>query len=290
MKKVLLIICLINLFSIPLQFAQAQSVAEVGVFEAYSLAPGSRIEVPIEVRGVQDLYGVDLELQFDPAILGAEDADPNMTGIQPALGTFLDAGLLLLNEINPETGVLRFVMAQVDPSEGKSGDGVLLVLYLIARSTGESTITVNSVTLADRGGNEIPSSGVGALITVAEDAPVVTNTSIPVQDPTSLIVFPTIIPTMTFTPTATSLPATETPFPTATAIPEPTSTQKPAGGEAQPTEMTYLPSMTDGEVEQKNGFSLRENWWIIVLAAVVTAGAGVTLYLLKKRPDEDEDY
>lgn len=288
MKKNLLIIFILVICCMPLQSVMAQGSAEVGVFQAYSLAPGSRIEIPIEVRGVQDLYAIDLELQFDPAILGAEDADPNLAGIQAALGTFLDAGLLLVNEIDLDTGVVRFVMSQVNPSEPKSGDGILLVLYLTAKTAGESNLMVNSITLSDRFGVEIPSSGLGAVITITEDAPAVTHTSIPVQDPTSLIVFPTIIPTMTYTPTATSLP-TATPMPTATAMPEPTSTQKPASVEPQPTEMTYLPNVTGGEQEE-SGSWLQQNWWIIVLAALITAGAGVYLLIQKKKTEEEADY
>ena len=282
MKKVLFVFVLIIFCSMMLQPALAQGDVEVGVFEPITTSPGSRIEVPIEIRGVQDLYAFDLEMQFDPAVFDAEDADPNMQGIQTALGTFLDAGLLLFNDVNPETGLVRFAMSQVNPSEGKSGDGILLVLYLSAKTTGESTLTVNSITLSDRKGVEIPTSGVGAVITVSEDAPAVTSTSIPVQDPTNIIIIPTLAPT----PTNTLAP-TETPMPTATAMPEPTSTQKPAGGETKPTEMTSQPEAI-GEGEEKSGSALRENWWIIPLAAVGAAGVGAYLRRLKKKSDEDK--
>lgn len=276
MKKSLFLIVVIIFCSMMLQPALAQGNAEVGVFEPITTAPGSRIEVPIEIRGVQDLYAFDLEMQFDPAVFDAEDADPNMAGIQTALGTFLDAGLLLFNDVNPETGLVRFAMSQMNPSEGKSGDGILLVLYLTAKTTGESALTVNSITLSDRGGVEIPSSGVEAVVTVAADAPAVTSTSIPVQDPTSIIVIPTLAPT----PTKTLVP-TETPIPTATAMPEPTGTQKPAGGETQPTEMTSTGA--GGEVEENGGSSLSQNWWIIVLAGLILAGAVGTWQFTKHR-------
>jgi len=227
------------------------------------------------------LYAFDLEMQFDPAVFEAEDADPNMAGIQTALGTFLDAGLLLFNDVNPETGLVRFAMSQMNPSEGKSGDGILLVLYLTAKTTGESTLSVNSITLSDRGGVEIPSSGVEAVVTVAADAPAVTSTSIPVQDPTSIIVIPTLAPT----PTKTLVP-TETPVPTTTAILEPTSTQKSAGGEPQPTEMTGS-SEVSGEVEEKGGSWLSQSWWIILLAALGIGGVGTYLSRNKKKADDE---
>lgn len=276
MKKVLFIIVLIIFCSTMLQPALAQGNAEVGVFEPITTSPGSRIEVPIEIRGVQDLYAFDLEMQFDPAVFDAEDADPSLAGIQTALGTFLDAGLLLFNDVNPETGLVRFAMSQVNPSEGKSGDGILLVLYLTAKTTGESTLSVNSITLSDRGGVEIPSSGVEAVVTVAADAPAVTSTSIPVQDPTGIIIIPTLAPT----PTKTLVP-TETPMPTATAVPELTSTPKPAGGDTEPSSPDV-----NGEAEEKSGSWLSQNWWIILLAAVGVGGTGTYLSRNKTKADE----
>lgn len=277
MKKTLLIIILLICFSLPLRGTLAQSGAEVGVFKDYNIAPGSRIEIPIEIRGVQDLYAIDLELQFDPTVLEAEDADPQMEGIQPALGTFLDAGLLLFNTIDPETGLVRFVMSQVNPSEPKSGDGILLVLYLTAKTVGESDLTVKSVTLSDRAGMEISASAVDAVVTVAEGAPVIVSTSIPVQDPTGMIFVPTLVPTAI--PTQTPIP-TQMPAPTATAMPEPTNTQEAAMAEAQPTEVNV--QNADGENEDKDGFSLRQNWWIILLVALLV-GAGLVYLPLSRR-------
>ena len=278
-RKIISCLFIMLLFAISFNAVLAQSSAQIGVFDAYQVAPGARLEVPIEIRGVKDLYAIDIELSYDPAILSAEDADPSMGGVQPALGTFLDAGLLLFNDVNPETGLVRFAMSQMNPSEGKSGDGILLVLYLSAKTTGESTLTVNSITLSDRGGIEIPSSGVEAVITVLEDVAAVTSTSIPVQDPTNIIIIPTLAPTPT--PTKTLVP-TETPIPTATAMPEPTGTPKPAGGDSEPSS----PDVS-GEAEEKSGSSLRQNWWIIPLAAVGIGGVGVYLTRNKKKADDE---
>ena len=137
--------------------ASAQNSAQVGVFQAYEIQPGARVEIPIEIRNVQDLYAVDLEIHFDPRILTFEDADPQMDGIQPALGTFLDAGMVLYNTVDPEAGIIRFVMTQVNPSEPKSGSGVLIVLYAVGAAEGESTLEVVRADLSTREGIAIPS-------------------------------------------------------------------------------------------------------------------------------------
>lgn len=281
MRKILGIIVFIIIASLlPARGTLAQATARAGVFETFNAAPGSRIQVPIEIRGVQDLYAVDLTLRFDPAILSAEDADPQMQGIQPALGTFLDAGLLLFNEVDLEQGAVRFVMTQVNPSEGKSGDGILLVVYFIATDMGESALQLESITLSDRYGVAIPVETVDSTLSVAADAPAVTNTNIPVQDPTGIILISTLAPTAT--PTQTPMP-TQTPVPTAI----PTAVMEP-----QPTEIAAGQPDVSGELENKSGFSLSQNWWIILLAGLILAGAVGYLQLTKRRQtasDEDQD-
>ena len=286
MRKILGIIVFIILFSLlPARGTLAQATARAGVFETFNVAPGSRIQVPIEIRGVQDLYAVDLTLRFDPAILSAEDADPQMQGIQPALGTFLDAGLLLFNEVDLEQGAVRFVMTQVNPSEGKSGDGILLVVYFIATDMGESALQLESITLSDRYGVAIPVETVDSTLSVASDAPAVTSTSIPVQNPTGIIMIATLAPTATPTP-----PPTETPMPTQT--PVATAVMDPTNAQPQPTDKAEDQPGVNAELEQKSGFSLSQNWWIILLAVLILAGAVGYLWLTKRRQtagDEDQD-
>ncbi len=294
MKRLLTFSLALCLCVLPLKLALAQSGAQVGVFDGYQLAPGARVEVPIEIRGAVDLYAIDIELSFDPAMLSAEDADPSMDGVQPALGTFLDAGLLLFNNIDLETGVVSFVMSQVNPSEPKSGDGILLVLYLVGKTAGESFLRVNNITLSDRFGNELPASGVGAMITVAEDAPVVTSTSIPVQEPTGVIVVPTLAATNTPLPTAVP---TATPVPTATSVPMATSvsaavpTELPAGVVAEgvtggePTNVVAFPVVGSGGEQEDEGSALAGIWWILLLVGLAGAGAAVYLRLRGKPGD-----
>ena len=47
--------------------------AEVGVFDPIEVAPGEVVQVPISIRNVLDLYGVDLTIEFDPALVQVED-------------------------------------------------------------------------------------------------------------------------------------------------------------------------------------------------------------------------
>ena len=243
--------------------ALAQEGTQVGVFADLEIPLETRVEVPVEVRDVEELYAVDLTIRFDPEILQVEDADPNQAGVQPGLATFLDAGMTLFNTVDNETGTVRFVMSQINPSEGKSGSGNLLVLYFVGKQAGTSPVTVEKVEASNRLGEAIPVSGVDAQIVVSEGAPEVVATPIPVQDQGQMIVIETLMPTAT--PAATAVP---------TAVVEPTEVAVVAPAEpVEPTAVLALGGDVDSGSEQQpekqgNG-SL---WWLLALPLGIIAG------------------
>jgi hypothetical protein len=269
--------------------AQAADPAEVGVFEDVEVPPDTRFEVPVSVRNVEGLYAVDITLTFDAEIMQIEDANPSQDGVQLGLGTFLDAGLVLFNEANNETGTIRFAMTQVNPSDPKSGEGVLLVLYAQAVEEGQGLIEVVSVELANRMGEALPASGVGSAVSITNNAVEVVNTPIPVQDPTMIIQVPT--PEATMTPTDAPDP---TPIPTS----EPVNETENDVTEAQDDEILLAESKSalseetgssqeeSGQVQPSSdqpseGFSLLRYWWVVVLLAA--AAIGLAIYLAATR-------
>jgi len=217
---------------------------------------------------------VDLEIHYDPRILTFEDANPQMDGIQPALGTFLDAGMVLYNTVDPEAGIIRFVMTQVNPSEPKSGSGVLIVLYAVGAAEGESILEVVRADLSTREGIAIPSELVENSVKVAASAAEVQATPIPVQNPTSIIVIPTLAPTAT--PTVTPVPTSTKPAPTQTAV------------ITAIVEAIASPTVAPTMAEQASGFSLAQNWWILLIVAAAIIGVVIYLNTGKKEPPEDK--
>lgn len=242
-------------------FAQ-DDVAELGIFKSQQAAPGTLIRVPVSVRNVSNAYGVDFILEFDPAILQVEDADPNTNGVQAQLGNFLDPGLLLFNSADNDAGTYRFAMSQVNPSEPKSGEGDVVIITFRALAAGESGLEINYVMLGDREGMEIPSTGVNSTLSISESAPTQAVTY-EVVDSTTVIMVNTFTPTPTLTPT-----------------PLPTSTPKPT--------LTGMPIVVTDEgnddVSEGSGASywLVKNWWVVlVLLGVVIAL--VVKYLAAKK-------
>jgi len=250
-----LLIC--TFFFLVTQAGFAQAVARVGLLQDMQIRPGVAVEIPIDIEDVVDLYGIEIELEFDPTYWEFEDADPRREGIQPAIGTFLDPGMTLFNIIDMQEGRIHLVMSQVNPSQPKSGDGTIMVLYATAKKTGVTSFEVKKVELATREGLDIAVEGVDGQVTIASQAPVVTATAIPVIDPTEIIIIPTFSPpTATPVPSATPKPTqtravTATNAPTRTATLMPTATQSPSATPSPSATQGMQPtSVAEGEVGQ----------------------------------------
>lgn len=219
-------------FFVATQAGLAQAIARAGLLDAMQIRPGVAVEIPIDIEDVVDLYGIEIELEFDPTFWEFEDADPRREGIQPAIGTFLDPGMTLFSIIDMQEGRIHLVMSQVNPSQPKSGDGTIMVLYATAKKTGVTSFEVKKVELATRDGLDIAVEGVDGQITIESQAPVLTATAIPVIDPTEIIIVPTFSP-----PTAT---------PVRTATPKPTQTKATTVTNAPTRTATLAPTVTQG--------------------------------------------
>jgi len=232
-----------------MQVGFAQSGARAGVFGEFQIRPGAIVEVPVDIQDVTDLYAFDIELSFDPEYLDFDDADPNRAGIQAGIGTFLDPGMMLMNQINYEEGTIHVVVNQINPSEPKSGSGNLLVLYLTGLKIGQTSLEVTKVELYTRYGEAIPVSLVSAEIQIVSGAPIVTATNIPVIDPIEITEIPTLDPSQ-IPPTPTPLPSV-TPIPTRTATALPTQTQAASATSAPTKTATHAPTATQSQLAKQ---------------------------------------
>ena len=113
------------------------------------LETGHSATIEIWVDDVAALYGFELEVQYNPAKLSAAST---------ALGGFLEPDWIVINTIDNDNGVLRYDMTQKNPSEAKSGSGVLISFEItLLAETGETPLVISHILLTDRDGFEIPS-------------------------------------------------------------------------------------------------------------------------------------
>lgn len=208
----LLLVALVSALPAAQVAAQTSTVRLTPASQAIGV--GQSATVTLRAENVDSLYGYQVELSFDAAVLEVVDADAAKTGVQVSLGTFLKPDFVQQNNADNATGRVTVVISQLAPTTPVSGSGDLLTITFKGKVNGQSTIGFADLKLAKSDGTEIVATTQTAQITVG------TSTQ------------PTATPTATLTPTPTTTPATPTPTatgtpPTATPTPTPTATLEP---------------------------------------------------------------
>lgn len=129
------------------------------------LQVGDTIEVEIEARGVENLYGVELYVAIPVTAFEVVDADPLSRGIQIRHGTLLSPDYVVLNAVDEETNTIGYAVSQLPPHKGRSGDGSLARFTLRALKRGAFELPLQ-VILADATGSEIAANVTGVTLTV----------------------------------------------------------------------------------------------------------------------------
>jgi len=101
------------------------------------------------------------------------------------------------------------------------------VLYVSGLKEGESVLELTKADLATREGQLIPAELVSGSVQISANAAESAGTAVPVQDPTGIMMIPTLAPTNTPTVVPTKAPATPTSVPAAVSVEE---TQPPQAG------------------------------------------------------------
>lgn len=131
------------------------------------------IEVEVWVNAVADLYGAEVQLTFDPAIIEVVDADTILPGIQVENGGFLQEPIFAaINEADNTAGTIHFAATQLYPTAPANGSGALAVIKLRAKSAGTSDLDFTFTRLATRDTDELPATSVdGTVSTIAPASP-----------------------------------------------------------------------------------------------------------------------
>jgi LysM repeat protein len=215
-KLVVLLISILVIAGLPVLSTLAATTDAKLLPEVQSLAVGQMTTVTLRVENVQDLYGYQVTITFDPALLEVIDADAGKPGIQVGLGTFISADYVPQNTADNNAGTIECVVSQVAPSTAANGSGALLTISFRGKSTGVSNIQLNPLILASSGGTEIAANIYNATISVGSGGATATPTSTvpiatPTPTPTGTVIVPTPTPTTPVTPQPTTTPPTGCP-------------------------------------------------------------------------------
>jgi hypothetical protein len=115
--------------------------------EAVILGTTGAGETDVRIQEVENLYGYQLELHYDPAIVHAESIE---------LGPFISPDWVLDQEIDNTTGVIALAVSQRHATPPRDGAGRLAQVRWRGESPGTSALTLMDVKLAEPGGVQIP--------------------------------------------------------------------------------------------------------------------------------------
>ncbi len=153
-----------------------------------------------------NVYGMDLQARFDPAVVEVVDADPKQDGVQMTPGDFLKADFVVRNNADNKVGTLHYVVTQLNPTPPANGEGVILTIQFLGKVSGvKAELTFVSIQIADRRGVKPP--------VTAQDA--------------DLLAVPPKPPTPTPVPTATIIISPPTTFPPTVTLSRPPSATRP---------------------------------------------------------------
>jgi hypothetical protein len=113
-------------------------------------------DVEIRLDNANSLYGLQFYVQFDPAMLQVQDADPEQDGIQIAPGTLPAPDFAVRNVVDNSRGIIDYAVIQLHPREPAQGSGVVATIRFQGVGTGASPLTFLQAKLADPDGQELP--------------------------------------------------------------------------------------------------------------------------------------
>jgi hypothetical protein len=103
-----------------------------------NLNQGETRRMVVRIEDAVDVFGVQIDLTFDPSRIKVLDENETKSGVQILAGDFLplSGGFEAANEVNNETGLLRYAYSRMAPAEPASGSGTLFEFEVEALESG----------------------------------------------------------------------------------------------------------------------------------------------------------
>jgi general secretion pathway protein D len=121
---------------------------------------GATFAVNILLSGAQNVYSVPLQVNYDPKLLQL---------VNVSNGGFLSQdgqAVALVHRDDESTGTLQITATRPPGASGISGQGAVVTLTFMARTSGQSALTISRGGARDPGMQAIPVNGAAATVTV----------------------------------------------------------------------------------------------------------------------------
>jgi len=180
-------------------------------------------EIALVLDNVDGLYGIEIQMTFNPTVVEILDMDEGQAGTQVQPGDYPFPDFPVKNEVRNSSGTVWYAVTQIAPREPLSGSGRVMTLRVRGRFGGDCPLVIHFAQLVNRDAAEMPVDIFGGHIAVHGEPTVIPP--------------PTALPTIPAEPTA-ALPPTRTPRPptlvASDATVVPTDTPRPAPTETPP--------------------------------------------------------
>ncbi len=165
---------------IPTLSSYAQGQARV-YLQPVPLQDERQLVVNLMVADVVDLYGVDVQLRYDPSQLQVEDANPRLEGIQIAPGPLLaaDERFVVTNKVDVTAGLITFVATLLNPAPPVSGQGVLATIAFHVVGNGPYSVEIVRAQLVSSSLTTIPVTSESLALSGPSDAGLMSRRGIP---------------------------------------------------------------------------------------------------------------
>jgi hypothetical protein len=114
--------------------------------------------VQIWVYNVKDLYGVDLEIKFDPGKLQVADANIRMAGIQIQPGQAPVPDFVAINSVDNRKGLIRYVATQLGETSPFNGSGLVATIVWQRDADLHAVVSLAAVRLVNQDARPIEAS------------------------------------------------------------------------------------------------------------------------------------
>jgi len=128
----------------------AEQTASLSVAPAAaSILVSDTLTVDVVVSDVVDLYGAELTLAFDPAIIRVVDENAGTSGVQIAPGSCPEANFVAQNSADNETGTIHYAVTSLAPAAPCSGTGLVASITFEGLAPGTTAISFTTWLLSD---------------------------------------------------------------------------------------------------------------------------------------------
>jgi len=123
-------------------------------------AVGQVFIVDVLVENAPAIYGADVQLAFDPAVLEVVDSDASVAGVQLKPGPFIDAqkSFFLQQSADNQKGTVDYALVLLNPAPAVNGDGMLVQVAFRAKAEGRSEISITEGMYGTRTGETVSPS------------------------------------------------------------------------------------------------------------------------------------